>query len=199
MKNRITIAVAVFLLIIAIICLYFSYKENSVKKENIVTKDGSAITEEASTNDKFIYVKSIDKEDSETYLVKGFLAEKYIITENEYDYIRNKEPLVVDGEKYYYEWSDKYNEYIYVSKNNKNVYYVEKIIGTDKYQVKKYDDPEDVHRESEDGVQILLNKNIKCISKDKKIKNLADYVKKNKFGKIKLQYKDGKCDFIVVY
>lgn len=198
-NNVIAIVVAAILLVVAIVCLYFSYNENSIKKENVNTKDGAAIAEEGLNADKYMYVSEVKKEDKSTYLLKGVVGEKYIITEDEYDYIRNGEPLIVDSVKYYYEWSDKYNEYIYVSKKNKNVFYVEKIKGSDKYQVKQYDATEEVYRESEDGMQILLNKNIKCILSNGSIKTLEEYVKKNKFGKIKLQYKDGKCDSIVVY
>jgi len=190
-KNLIAIIGAVILFIIAMACIYFSYKENIDSKNEKEAKD------EKDTNAIVIYIENIVEND-DTYTLKGVSGEKYIVTEEEYDYFRNHEPLIVDGEKYYYEWSDDKNEYIFTSKNDNNVFYLEK--GKDsKYQVKNYDNKEEVYRRSDTKIQLTVNKSIKCIDqKDNNIK-LKAYLKKNNAKKIKVHFDGKKVDYITVY
>lgn len=171
-KNN-KLLVFIILLILIVIVGYFAftaYKKNKEKdvEENkpFITKEGYLLINTTGNKEERANISEVIKNDNNTYTLKGLQISRYTITENEYDYLKNQVPLIVDEIKYYFTWSDKYNEYIFASKENDKEYYLEKDNSTGNYFVNIHNDPSIVYKITDKKVEITIDENTECEIKD---------------------------------
>ncbi|MCI8965609.1 MAG: hypothetical protein HFJ43_04600 [Clostridia bacterium] len=205
-KNN-KLVVCIILIILIIITSYFIYtaykknKEKDIKEsKSVITEEGYLLINTTGNKEERANINEIIKNDNNTYTLKGLQISRYTITENEYDYLKNQVPLVVDGIKYYFTWSDKYNEYIFVSKENNKEYYLEKDNATGNYFVNIHDDPSIVYRITDKKVEITIDENIECEIKDTNEKILAKRIFEEQeatYGTYYFEIENKKCKKII--
>ena len=145
-------------------------------------------------------INKVNKNDDNTYTLKGVLISRYTITENEYDYLKNQVPLVVDGINYYFTWSEKYNKYIFISKENNKVYYLEKDKNSDNYFVNIDADEKEVYKTTDKKIEITIDENTECEIKGKNENITAKKLFEEQevtYGIYCFEIKDNKCTKIV--
>ena len=203
-ENNHKFLISIIVLILVAIAIYFivlTYNENKVRNENnikqavIMTEDGYRIINSNLKDYEAINIEEINKQDDNTYRLRGTLLSRYTITENEYDYLKNQEPLVVDDINYYFTWSDEHNEYIFVSKKSDNIYFLEKDEETGNYFVNLYGDDSYVYEKTDIKVEVNVNSDVVCL-----INNEQEVTAKRLFeeeevtyGVFNFEFKDGKC------
>lgn len=176
----------IILVAIAAYCLITEYMEfapNGNEKEsiktNLYTKDGYLILDESNNDRELVRVTEIIENEDNTYSFKGIKLKRYTVDENEYDHLKNQVPLVIDSVNYYFTWSDEYNEYIFISEKNDNIYYLKKDNVSNEYMVINLSSSEEPYEDTETKVQIKVEK------------ELVD--ENTKEGKYKFEYENGKC------
>lgn len=204
-SNKIlTFLVVIVLIIVAVYFLVISYNEgknksnnlnNEAEHEKVYTEDGYLIVDYNLDKEQAVKIDEVKKQKNNSFEIKGTLLTRYKVTENEYDYFKNQEPLVVNGENYYYTWSDEVNEYIYVSKKSDDVYYLEKDKDSDEYFVNRLGDTSYVYEETDEKVKVVVDENTKCEivgQESKKAKTLFEE-QEITYGTYVFEFKNGKC------
>ncbi len=204
-SNKIlTFLVVLVLIIIAVYFLAISYKEGKEKNTNnlseekhekVYTDDGYLVIDYNLDKENAVKIDEVKKSEDNSFEIKGTLLSRYKVTENEYDYFKNQEPLVVNGENFYYTWSDEVNEYIYISKKSDDVYYLEKDKDSDEYFVNKLGDTSYVYEETDEKVIIKVDENVDCeiVGKDTETAKRLFEQEEITYGTYVFEFKNGKC------
>lgn len=203
-KNSHKLLISIIVLILVAIAVYFivlTYNENKVKNEDnieqaiIMTEDGYRIINSNLQESEAVSIESVEKQEDNTYKIRGTLLSRYTITENEYDYLKNQEPLVVDDINYYFTWSDEHNEYIFVSEESDKIYFLEKDESTGNYFVNLYGDDSYVYEATDVKVEVTVDENIECeIVGEQPVTTKRLFEEEEiTYGIYNFEIKDGKC------
>lgn len=203
-ENNHKLLISIIVLILVAIAVYFivlTYNENKIKDEEnvkeaiIMTEDGYRIINNNLEESEAVSIDDIEKQEDNTYKIRGTLLTRYMITENEYDYLKNQEPLVVDDINYYFTWSDEHNEYIFVSEKSDKIYYLEKDNNSGNYFVNLYGSDSFVYEASDTKVEVVVDEDVKCeiIGESEVTAKRLFEEEEITYGIYRFEFKDGKC------
>lgn len=207
-EKNIKLLISIIVIILVIYSAYFiysTYRKNTEKTADeivtpVTTEEGYLQINTTGNNKERASINKVNKNDDNTYTLKGVLISRYTITENEYDYLKNQVPLVVDGINYYFTWSEKYNKYIFISKENNKVYYLEKDKNSDNYFVNIDADEKEVYKTTDKKIEITIDENTECEIKGKNENITAKKLFEEQevtYGIYCFEIKDNKCTKIV--
>lgn len=203
-ENSHKFLISIIVLILIAIAIYFivlTYNENKVRNENnieqaiIMTEDGYRVINSNLKEYEAVNIEEVKKQENDTYKLRGTLLTRYTITENEYDYLKNQEPLVVDDINYYFTWSDEHNEYIFVSKESDKIYFLEKDESTGNYFVNLYGDDSYVYEKTDIKVEIDVGNDVECTINNDQVVSAKRLFEEEEvtYGIFHFQFKDGIC------
>lgn len=203
-ENSHKFLISIIVLILIAISIYFivlTYNENKVRNENnieqaiIMTEDGYRVINSNLKEYEAVNIEEVKKQENDTYKLRGTLLTRYTITENEYDYLKNQEPLVVDDINYYFTWSDEHNEYIFVSKKSDKIYFLEKDESTGNYFVNLYGDDSYVYEKTDIKVEIDVGNDVECTINNDQVVSAKRLFEEEEvtYGIFHFEFKDGIC------